>query len=79
MSADYGLPKFDSPTGWLNRVNTTAPIWSPVLVDNHTAIQSPFNMQAILLADPKLLAHWKDRPFMLALRDGDLVVRYVKV
>lgn len=42
------------------------------------AIETPFDIEAILRADPKLLACWQRRPFYLDQeRNGRVVVRYV--
>lgn len=43
-------------------------------------IESPFDMEAILRADAKLLALWKAHPFTFDLDDkGRIITRYVMV
>lgn len=41
-------------------------------------ILSPFDMEAILRSCPKLLAHWRQRPFTFELDDnGRIITRYI--
>lgn len=52
----------------------------PFKLQANEPIESPFDMEAILQADAKLLALWKAHPFTFDLDEhGRIITRYVTV
>lgn len=52
--------------------------WSSNGTEDFKVIDTPFDLQNILIADSKLYEVWKRRPFYLDLNeDGDVVIVYL--